>query len=91
MNKTVRVIRQELYATFQRKTYLAIAFGIPILIVLILAGVRLIQGRTQGNDETTVNAPVEFHMEVEGFVDHSGLVRVIPSNIPENHLVAFGT
>lgn len=89
MRKTLHVIRQELITTFQRKTYIVIGFVIPVLAVLILAGIRVVQGRSSGGDETQTKAPVEFQMEVEGYVDQSGLVRVIPKNLPQDHLISY--
>lgn len=89
MRKTLRVVRQELITTFQRKTYVMIAFGIPLLAVAILAGVRLVQGRSSGSDDIPSGAPAEFQLQVEGYVDQSGLVRTIPNNIPEGHLTPY--
>lgn len=91
MRKTLRVVRQELFTTFQRKTYVVIAFGIPVLAVLILAGIRLIQSRAPGSDETTTDVMEEFQMEVEGFVDQSSLVRLIPSDLPKDHLIPYAS
>ena len=91
MNKTFRVVRQELNTTFHRKTYVLIAFGVPTLAILILAGVRSAHSRSPGGDTAQTKAPVEFQVAVEGFVDHSGLIRVIPEDVPENHLVAYET
>lgn len=91
MRKTIQVIRQELLMTFQRKIYVMVAFVIPVLAVLILAGIRLIQSREAGDNDAADGVSVEFQMEVEGYVDQSGLVRVIPTNLPEDHLLAYDT
>jgi ABC-2 type transport system permease protein len=89
MSKILRVIRQELFSTFQRKTYVVIAFGIPVLAVILMAGIQLVQSRSPGGEETPTAAPVEFQMEVEGYVDRSGLIRAIPENLPEGCLIPY--
>ena len=90
MKKTLLITRQELTNTFKRTSYLILAFVIPVLAVLILGGIKFIKSRSEKND-TLTNTPEEWQMEVEGYVDQSGLIRTIPSTLPEGHLLPYKT
>ena len=91
MNKTLLVIRQELINTFKRPSYLILAFVIPLLAVLILGGVKLIKSRSQEGGATAISTSEEWQMETEGYVDQSGLIRTIPTNLPQGHLLPYET
>ncbi len=89
MKKTILVIRQELINTFSRRSYLVVAIGIPILSVLILGGIKLIQSQS-GNENTISTSPAEeWQMEIEGYVDQSGLIQIVPEDLPKGHLIAY--
>ena len=89
MKKTLLVLRNELITTVTRKSFLFTAFGLPLIAVLIFLGASVLQsdapdalrGLTGGSDES--------ELQVEGYVDHSGLVNVIHEDIPEGILVAY--
>ena len=89
MKKTLLIIRQELINTFSRPSYLVVAIGIPLLAVLILGGVKLIQSRSGEEDTTSINPSEEWQMEIEGYIDQSGLIQVIPPDLPEGHLISY--
>ena len=89
MKKTLLIIRQGLITTFSRPSYLVVAIGIPLLAVLILGGVKLIQSRSGEKDTTSINPSEEWQMEIEGYIDNSGLIQVIPSDFPEGHLKSY--
>jgi len=89
MKKTFFIIRQELINTFSRPSYLVVAIGIPLLAVLILGGVKLIQSRSGEEDTTSINPSEEWQMEIEGYIDQSGLILVIPPDLPEGHLISY--
>jgi ABC-2 type transport system permease protein len=88
MNKTLLVLRHELIKTLRRPSFLLVAFGIPLLAILIFAGVRIVKGGSTGSGDATSNTGT-FELEVEGYVDQSGLISVIPQDIPADHLVAY--
>ena len=90
MNKTILIMRQELRTIFSSKSYIFFAFGIPILALLILTGVRIFQGRSGNADVVTINSPEEPALETEGYVDQSGLVRAVPEEFSES-LLAYET
>ncbi|MFN2284674.1 MAG: ABC transporter permease, partial [Anaerolineae bacterium] len=86
MNKAFLVAQYELSRTLKRTSFLVIAFGIPLIAVLIFAGMTFLKDKDAG--EATTNAPT-FELAVEGYVDHSGLIRALPPDIDEAHLLAY--
>ena len=89
MKKTLLIIRQELINTFSRPSYLIVAIGIPLLGVLVLGGIKLIQSRSGEKDTTSINPAEEWQMEIEGYIDQSGLIQAIPSDLPAGHLISY--
>jgi ABC-2 type transport system permease protein len=88
MTKIFTVLRHELATTLRRPSYLLVAFGIPLLAILVFAGLTIIRGGSPGRAVSSEALdPSEF--KVEGYVDQAGLISVIPQNIPEGHLVAY--
>ncbi len=81
MQKTFLVMRQELVKTFTRPSFLFFAFGVPVLAVLILGGVKLIQGRSIESSGADLSAPSAFQPATEGYVDHSGLIQTISEDL----------
>jgi ABC-2 type transport system permease protein len=88
MNKTVLILRHELTTTLRRPSFLLVAFGIPLLAILIVAGITIVNRGSKGNGDATSDAQ-SFELEVEGYVDPSGLIDVIPDSIPPGHLLAY--
>ncbi len=90
MNKSIRVIRQELANTFSRPSYLIVAFGIPLLAIVILGGATLISGRSNDSgDSAGGSATGPNNLEIEGYVDPGGLIQVVPEDLPPGILVPF--
>lgn len=89
MPKTLLVMRQEIYKTLRSTGYVIVAFIVPVVAVLILAGFQFFQGRSDGGGGVTSTAQSQFEMDIEGYVDLSGLIRLIPDNIPPGHLLSF--
>jgi ABC-2 type transport system permease protein len=89
MKKTLLIIRQELINTFSRPSYLVVAIGIPVLAVLVLGAIKVIQSRSGEPDTSPTSPPEEWQMEIEGYVDQSGLIQIIPEDLPEGHLIAY--
>ena len=88
MNKTLLVLRYELVATLRRRSFLLMAFGIPLLAILIFAGVTIVKGNS--TDTSAVTSETEtYELEVEGYVDQSGLVSVVPQGDASDYLAAY--
>ena len=85
MKKTLEIIRYELTSALGRKSYLFVAFGIPILAVVIFAGINLI--RSGNSASSTAEREQEiFQYEVEGYVDKARIVSSIPEDVPDGTL-----
>jgi len=91
MKKIFIIIQQELFSTFRRPSYLFFAFGLPLILVLVLAGIKIFEGRVEPQGEVNTNGPVEHQIDIEGFVDQSGLIKIIPDDLPQGHLIQFQT
>jgi len=90
MNKTLLVLRYEIAAALRRKSYLFGAFLLPLVAVLIFVGAGALRDSSDaagvGDGDGTSDEP-EF--EVEGYVDLSGIVQVIPPDLPDGILVPY--
>lgn len=89
MQKTLLVMRHELTTTLRRSSFLLVAFGLPLLAVLIFAVVTVAKGGQSGNGDATPDTPEKFELEVEGYVDESGLISRVPEDIPPGQLLAY--
>ena len=88
MNKTLLVLRYELVTTLRRRSFLLMAFGIPLLAILIFGGATIVKGNSTDSSDATSETEA-FELEVEGYVDQSGLLSIIPPDIPPGHLLAY--
>ncbi len=83
MTKTFLVLKYELSALLRKPGFLIIAFGFPLIGVVVLAGINFAKSDSQAKGE----APQE--LQVEGFVDRSGLINVLPEDLPSGTLIEF--
>ncbi|MFL7892148.1 MAG: ABC transporter permease [Anaerolineales bacterium] len=88
MRKTLEIIRYELVTAFGRKSYLFIAFGVPVLAVIIFAGFYLIKA-SKPTDQLTQEVEENFQIETEGFIDYAGIVTSLPEHVPDEVLIPF--
>jgi ABC-2 type transport system permease protein len=88
MKKTLTVLRHELATTLGRRSFLFMAFGIPLLAILIFAGITIINREPAGGSGATSSQQMP-ELAVEGYVDQSGLIDVIPESIPPGRLLAY--
>jgi len=86
MRKMILVLKQELINTFTRPSFLLFAFGIPVLSVLVLGGIKLAQGRSNQDLVVEPYTQSESQLEIEGFVDHAGLIQRIPDDMKDTLL-----
>ncbi len=90
MHKTLLVMRQEISTTFSRRSYILFAFGIPLLAIFIVAGMKFIQGRSgnhaaSGGSSSGMQTPSSLARE--GFVDQSGVIRAIPEGFAADSVI----
>jgi len=88
MNKTLLVLRHELATTFRRRSFLLIAFGLPILAAVVVVVISFVRG-DEGTSAGTQGTPLPPVVQTEGFVDQSGLIRLIPDAIPAGRLRSY--
>jgi len=90
MGKTWLVMRNEILTNISRRSWLLVSFGLPLLLVLIVFGSSWL-GRSgsppTGSGSGTSQRPGD--LAVEGYVDHSGLVQIIPDGL-QGKLLAYG-
>ncbi len=91
MKKTLLVLRNEIITAVTRKSFMFIAFGIPLIGVLIFLGASVLQSGALGSSgsggETGDSDTPE--LQVEGYVDYSGLIEAIHEGAPDGILVAY--
>lgn len=88
MNRSLLVLRYELLTTLRRRSFLLLAFGVPLLAILIVGGVTLVKGEPAPSGPANPGIQT-FHLEIEGYVDYSGLIDTIPEGIPDGNLLAY--
>lgn len=78
-----RVFLFELRRNITRKGYLFMTFGVPLIAAVLLFGYNAIQqANADAGDGDDTPAPLEFGaLEQAGFVDHSGLIDVVPDEL----------
>jgi ABC-2 type transport system permease protein len=89
MRKVYLVLRHELITTLGRRSFLLVAFGIPLLVLLVFGGVTILRGGSPGSGVIAPEAAETAELEVQGYVDQAGLITVIPEDIPEGYLLAY--
>jgi ABC-2 type transport system permease protein len=88
MRKIGLILRHEIVTALSRPGYLLFAFGIPLLGMLIFMVVTLTRGEEPVDDSGMVDQG-NNELAVEGFVDHSGIIKIIPEDIPPDILLSF--
>ncbi len=94
VGKTLLVLRHELITTVTKPMFVLTCVGIPLLILLQMAAMDAMSprpflgsrsGAVSAGDDTLATP----ELEVQGYVDQSGLIQTIPANIPPGMLVAY--
>lgn len=89
MKKVYLVLRHELITTLRRRSFLLVAFGIPLLALLVLVGVTIFRGGSPDSGVIAPEAAAAAELEVQGYVDRAGVVSLIPEDIPDGYLLAY--
>ena len=90
MKKTLQIFRYELGSALRRPSFVFFAFGVP-LIAAIGFGVFTLVKRNQSPKSETEGVQEEQSLNTEGFVDNSGLIAAIPSDLPQKILLPYQT
>jgi len=88
MNKTLLVLRHELTTTFRRRSFLIMALGLPLIAIVVFAVLTFLRSDSEGSASSSPT-PDRPELQVEGYVDQSGLIRTIPDALPPDHLLAY--
>jgi len=89
MQNTLLVMRHEINTMIRSAGYIISAFLVPVVVALILLGMSSLNepsGIHSGVDSATTR---QSEINVEGYVDRSGLIRQVPENIPVGQLLSF--
>lgn len=89
MNKMVLVLRYELLTVLKSKSFLFLAFALPLIGSLIFLGVAYLGDDAVGKAGGAADDSEGPELWVEGYVDPGGIISEIPSHIPEGILLAF--
>jgi ABC-2 type transport system permease protein len=91
MRKTLLVLRNEITTAVTRKSFLFTAFGLPLVAVLIFLGASVLRSDTLGSlgGGGAIGTSDKPDLQVEGYVDHSGLIKAIHESVPQGILVAY--
>jgi len=89
MNRTLLVLRNELVTTLTRRSFLFAAFGLPLIAILIFAGISALNRGSPDVISSVTGTADKSETIVEGYVDHGDLIKAIPEFVPDGSLVAF--
>lgn len=78
MKKTWLVMRNEIIFQVTRRSWLLLTFGLPVIVALIFFVPPLLRGGSSGVPSEATSSPSPTELAVEGYVDHSGLVKLVP-------------
>lgn len=80
------VMRQEIYATMRRMSFVLLAFVLPVVLGLVAIGMYLLGGDTP---EEEAAAPEKELARVLGYVDPADWIKVLPPESPAGRFVEF--
>ena len=86
MKKTLLILRHELLTTIGRRSFLLFGILLPVAAML---GLALFSRATAESGVESASQQEEQAMQGEGFVDESGLLRVVPDDIPSGMLIRY--
>jgi len=88
MRKIGLILRHEIITALSRPGYLLFAFGLPLLGLVIFSVVTLVKSDTPDIDSIS-ETQERSDLGVEGFVDHAGMIKTIPEDLPPGHLLPY--
>ena len=89
MKKTLLVLMHEILTLIRKPSFLFGMFGVPLIgaaVFFIAAQIRQ-SGQAQSVLEEMVGGTQTI--EIEGYVDYSGIIQKIPASLPSGTLLAF--
>jgi ABC-2 type transport system permease protein len=89
MKKTVLVLRNEILTALRSKSFLFFAFGVPLIAIVVVLGISVIRGNAPEASVEPADSTESSQLQVEGYVDHAGLIKTLHPDVPPGILVAF--
>jgi ABC-2 type transport system permease protein len=91
MKKMLLVMRYEIGASLHRKTFVIMAFGIPLVLGLVALVITLTSPAAGGAGvrPTQAGPRLSGSQVHEGYVDPGGLIRTLPADAPAGWLTAY--
>ncbi|HKZ86977.1 MAG TPA: ABC transporter permease [Anaerolineae bacterium] len=89
MTKTLLILRYEMAAAFRRRSFLFMAFGLPLIACLVFMGMSLLGGDRPTGSTGSPALPDAHELQREGYVDLSGLIEEIHPDVPRGILTAY--
>jgi ABC-2 type transport system permease protein len=90
MRKTLLVLKTEIINVLTRRSFLIMTFGVPVVGFLLFMGVNRLNENNPETLESIISAPAPSQV-AEGYVDYSGVIESIPSDIPPGRLIPYAT
>lgn len=96
MNKMWIVLRQEIYALTNRFSFWFGLIGVPLIGILIFAGVTMINNQQGGQDASPLEGVGQLFdspgdTRPQGYTDLSGLIKTFPSDWDAQMMIEFPT
>ncbi|MEE9507786.1 MAG: hypothetical protein V3V44_00730, partial [Anaerolineales bacterium] len=88
MKKTFLIAKYELITLMRRRTYLFMAFGVPLLGLLVFFVISVVRGDNEGPVFPS-DSLEETELKVEGFVDYADIISSLPEDVSPQHLLTF--
>jgi ABC-2 type transport system permease protein len=89
MKKTLLVLRHEIVTILSRPSFLFALFGIPFIGAAIFVAAAQLSKGSQATNILSSLVGSQPTVKTEGYVDQSGIIKMLPSYIPAGVLVAY--
>jgi ABC-2 type transport system permease protein len=89
MKKTLRVAVHEILTLITRPSFWIAALGIPLAAVLVFAVVSMLKKNAAATQTVSQVFVGQQDTRPEGYVDLSGIIRQVPTSVPDEMLIAY--
>ena len=90
MKKTFLILKYELITLLTRRTFIFLAFGLPLLGVLVFFVISVVRGDDAGTSSSAAPSQ-ENELISEGYVDEANIISSLPEDVSPEHLRAFAS
>ena len=88
MKKTWLVMRNEIIFQVTRRSWLLLTLGLPLIVALIMFVPSLLRGSSSSGPSEATSGPEQAQLAVEGYVDYSSLVKMVPEDL-QSYLLPY--